>query len=574
VADAEALAHGLYAPDPDKVAAQRAADDSIDHETPIEELFADQLRCADLIVLSKTDRLQEDDQARADAALAERRVGVGIVRSTAEGLPSELLIGLGARAESDMEGREADHHHHDHDDDHDDDHDHDHHHHHDHDEFDSRVITPKPFASKADLDAFVASLCALPGVLRVKGVAEIAGKAAPLVVQAVGPRVASHFDTSGRPQRPGLVVIGLAPCPTLPALQVWRAQPKCMFWLRRPGGSTMATSRSIWLRRRAISSFSARRKRELSAFALDARQAVLTARCGSPACCSSSIPIRSISMSTKRWHRPSSSRCRLIGGRGYWPYGLERLTALARGAGVQLVVVPGETQWDSDLAAHSTVPMPLARRFWQLCVEGGPANRIAALRLWMAWRQGKQPEPPEVEALPRFGLCDARNPAAERSDPASAGSVPIIFYASLLQSGMTAPIAALCETLMVRGLTPQPVFVPSLKDEAAAGFLAELLPANRPAGDPQHHRLCLHRVGGWCRWWPAQPHGRTGHPGRSVRPLTRSLGGERARSARHRPCDACGDAGAGWPHPWPCDQFQAARHARCTDRVCAGCLCA
>ena len=215
VADAEALAHGLYAPDMDKVVAQRAADDSIDHETPIEELFADQLRCADLIVLSKTDRLQEKDQARADAALAGRRAGVGIVRSTAEGLPSELLIGLGARAESDMEGREADHHHHDHDDDDEHNDNHDHHHHHDHDAFDSRVITPRPFASKSDLDAFVASLCAMPGVLRVKGVAEIAGKAAPLVVQAVGPRVASHFDTSGRPQRPGLVVIGLAPLPDL-----------------------------------------------------------------------------------------------------------------------------------------------------------------------------------------------------------------------------------------------------------------------------------------------------------------------------------------------------------------------
>jgi cobalamin biosynthesis protein CobW len=57
VADAEALAHGLYAPDPEKVEAQRAADDSLDHETPMEELFADQLRCADLVVLSKTDRI-------------------------------------------------------------------------------------------------------------------------------------------------------------------------------------------------------------------------------------------------------------------------------------------------------------------------------------------------------------------------------------------------------------------------------------------------------------------------------------------------------------------------------------
>jgi cobalamin biosynthesis protein CobW len=209
VADAEALAHGLYAPDPAKVEAQRAADDSLDHETPVEELFADQMRCADLVVLSKTDRITGDALETVNQFLDGKRAGVGVVRSTADGLPADLLIGLGAGAEQDMRGREAGHHHHD---DHDHEHD-DHHHHHDHshDEFDSRVVAPPAFVSKQALDAFVSALCAKPGVLRVKGVAQVEGKAAPVVVQAVGPRVTSHFDTSGRRQKAGLVVIGLSP---------------------------------------------------------------------------------------------------------------------------------------------------------------------------------------------------------------------------------------------------------------------------------------------------------------------------------------------------------------------------
>ena len=217
VADAEALAHGLYAPDAERVAAQRAADESLDHETPIEELFADQMRCADLIVLSKTDRLDDEALATVETRLAGRRQGVGVVRSTGSGLPADLLVGLAAGAEADMAGREADHHHdHEHDDHDDDDHHHhEHGHDHGHDAFTSVVLAPPPFASKAALDARVAALCALPGVLRVKGVAQVAGKAAPVIVQAVGPRVTSHFDTSGRPQRPGLVVIGLAPLPAL-----------------------------------------------------------------------------------------------------------------------------------------------------------------------------------------------------------------------------------------------------------------------------------------------------------------------------------------------------------------------
>ncbi|GAB5508665.1 MAG: cobalamin biosynthesis protein CobW [Hyphomicrobiales bacterium] len=222
VADAEALALGLYAPDPARVEAQRAADESLDHETPIEELFEDQLRCADLVVLSKTDRLGEADLISVSETLSGKREGVGVVRSTVEGLPSELLIGLGSQAEGDMADREAGHHHHHEDDDHDHEHEHEHHHDHSHDEFDSQVVVPPMFASKVELDSFLAQVCSRPGVLRVKGVARIEGKAAPVIVQAVGPRVSSRFDASGRDQKDGLVVIGLAPLDDLSDLSAIR----------------------------------------------------------------------------------------------------------------------------------------------------------------------------------------------------------------------------------------------------------------------------------------------------------------------------------------------------------------
>ena len=214
VADAEALAHGLYASEPEKIDAQRAADDSLDHETPLDELFADQMRCADLIVLSKTDRVDDAAMATVDAALHGRRNGVGTVRSTEAGLPADVLIGLGSASEEDMAGREANHHHNHDDDDHH--HEHHHHHDHDHDAFTSTVISPGPFDSKQALDTYLERLCAVPGILRVKGVVEIVGKSALVVVQAVGPRISSWFDSSGRSQRPGLVVIGLSPLPALP----------------------------------------------------------------------------------------------------------------------------------------------------------------------------------------------------------------------------------------------------------------------------------------------------------------------------------------------------------------------
>lgn len=164
---------------------------------------------------------------------------------------------------------------------------------------------------------------------------------------------------------------------------------------------------------------------------------------------------------------------RLIGGEAYWSYGMERLTALTH-QGVKLMVMPHEGQWNADLAALSTVAMPLVRRFWQLCVEGGPANRLKALQLLDALARGEQPDTPEVSPLPRFGLCD-RETLQPSDASASPGSVPIVFYTSLLQAGTTAPVRALGDALADRGLVPQPVFVPSLKDAEAIGFLDNLL---------------------------------------------------------------------------------------------------
>ena len=75
---------------------------------------------------------------------------------------------------------------------------------------------------------------------------------------------------------------------------------------------------------------------------------------------------------------------RMMGGVGYWPYGLERLRALARGGGPRLVVVPGEDRWDDALEACSTVPADERRRLWRYLVEGGAAN--AATRARPSWR--------------------------------------------------------------------------------------------------------------------------------------------------------------------------------------------
>jgi cobalamin biosynthesis protein CobW len=77
VIDAAAAASGRFANDPEAVARQRAADPAIDHDNPLEEVFTDQLACADLVILNKADLLDPDQFTRLRHELEARlRPGV------------------------------------------------------------------------------------------------------------------------------------------------------------------------------------------------------------------------------------------------------------------------------------------------------------------------------------------------------------------------------------------------------------------------------------------------------------------------------------------------------------------
>ncbi|MES0808748.1 cobalamin biosynthesis protein CobW [Roseibium sp. SCPC15] len=214
VLDAAALAEGRIALDEDALEAQRAADEALDHESPVEELFHDQLRCADLVVLNKADLVSSDALSTVQKKISEDvRSAVHIVSSEKGTLPIEVLLGRGSAAEDDMSSRHEHHHHHhddDHDHDHEDGHHHDHHHHdhHHHDDFESHVLEIPAFESMKAVEAKVLEAMSLKGVLRIKGAVSIEGKAAPAMVQAVGPRVETWFAV-GAESAGKLVVIGL-----------------------------------------------------------------------------------------------------------------------------------------------------------------------------------------------------------------------------------------------------------------------------------------------------------------------------------------------------------------------------
>tara|TARA_B100000989_G_scaffold261515_1_gene212596 strand:- start:51 stop:1148 length:1098 start_codon:yes stop_codon:yes gene_type:complete len=209
--DSPALADGRVAHDLDALKAQRAANEELDHESPIDELFADQIGAANLIVLSKADMLDEAGLACARASVEQQlKAPTPIIPVSGGAAPMDAILGLDMEAQAHARSEHSHHHHDHHPQRHDDDHDRYHpHHDHGHDEFASHLISVAPVADAEAFQRQIAAIAREFGVLRAKGRVDVTGKALPYVVQAVGRRVDGYFardcdSVSGR-----LVVIGM-----------------------------------------------------------------------------------------------------------------------------------------------------------------------------------------------------------------------------------------------------------------------------------------------------------------------------------------------------------------------------
>ena len=198
VVDGAALADGKVAGDLEALASQRKADTALDHDDPIEEVFEDQIACADLVVLNKCDLLDEAGLKRASAAVSEALPrAVKVFNASGGKIDVLALLGLNVGTETDIENRKTHH---------DDELDHD------HDDFDSFVLPLPEVSDPEALAKRVVAAAETTGALRIKGFAAIQGKPMRLLLQAVGPRVNYHYDRAWAPleaRETRLVVIGL-----------------------------------------------------------------------------------------------------------------------------------------------------------------------------------------------------------------------------------------------------------------------------------------------------------------------------------------------------------------------------
>jgi cobaltochelatase CobN len=169
---------------------------------------------------------------------------------------------------------------------------------------------------------------------------------------------------------------------------------------------------------------------------------------------------------------------RLLGGRGYWPYGVEQLAELARERAIALALLPGDDQPDPDLSGFGTLPAEASHRLWQYLVHGGMENAHSFLA-YAASRLGAECRWQEPRPLLRAGLYWPGLAQPTLDDVAAhwrqgTPRAAVVFYRALVQAGNVGVVDALIEGMQAHGLDPVPMFVSSLKDPVSAAALSDV----------------------------------------------------------------------------------------------------
>ena len=176
---------------------------------------------------------------------------------------------------------------------------------------------------------------------------------------------------------------------------------------------------------------------------------------------------------------------RLLGGVGYWPYGIEQIKIACLQNGIKFAVVPGDANPDPELTEQSTLEPEACHRIWQYCVQSGPDNirnllsyASSLIGREKVWREPITLLPSGIywPSISNIDLDVIRNKWVK-----DLPVVAIIFYRSLLQTSDLDPINLLIKRLQFKNINPLPIFVGSLKDPISAGIVKEVIKRNPPS---------------------------------------------------------------------------------------------
>ena len=194
VVDAEAVVNGIFAPQMSTELEEKQNQTYVEHETPLSEVFEDQINCSDVVLLTKPDLVKNISDAR-NIIIKEMERNVPILEVQNGDIGADVILGVNAAAETDLDNRRS---HHDGFDDH------------EHDDFDTFSITVPKILDVESFKLVLETLIRENDILRIKGFLRVESKPLNLLVQGVGKRLSVNFtDTKIPVENTGnLVFIG------------------------------------------------------------------------------------------------------------------------------------------------------------------------------------------------------------------------------------------------------------------------------------------------------------------------------------------------------------------------------
>ena len=194
VVDAEAVVNGIFAPQMSNELEEKQNQTYVEHETPLSEVFEDQINCSDVVLLTKPDLVENISDAR-NIIIKEMERSVPILEVQNGDVGADVILGVNAAAETDLDNRRS---HHDGFDDH------------EHDDFDTFSITVPKILDVEKFKIVLEKLIRENDILRIKGFLQVESKPLNLLVQSVGKRLSVNFtDTKIPVENTGnLVFIG------------------------------------------------------------------------------------------------------------------------------------------------------------------------------------------------------------------------------------------------------------------------------------------------------------------------------------------------------------------------------
>ena len=194
VVDAEAVVNGIFAPQMSTELEEKQNQTYVEHETPLSEVFEDQINCSDVVLLTKPDLVENISDAR-NIIIKEMERNVPILEVQNGDIGADVILGVNAAAETDLDNRRS---HHDGFDDH------------EHDDFDTFSISVPKILDVEKFKIVLETLIRENDILRIKGFLRVESKPLNLLVQGVGKRLSVNFtDTKIPSENTGnLVFIG------------------------------------------------------------------------------------------------------------------------------------------------------------------------------------------------------------------------------------------------------------------------------------------------------------------------------------------------------------------------------